>query len=65
MATTTADELDEALARAAIACAERARSAAETGGQGSVAETWAAAAAQLAYAANHSAGALPARPGLG
>ncbi len=62
---TYADELHEALARAAIACAERARSAAETGGQGSVAETWAAAAAQLAYAANDGAGALPARPGLG
>lgn len=62
---TTADELNEALARASIACAERARSAAETGGQGSVAEAWAAAAAQLAYAANQSTGALPARPGLG
>ena len=61
----TADELNEALTRAAIACAERARSAAESGGQGSVAETWAAAAAQLAYAANGSVGALPARPGLG
>jgi len=59
------DELNEALARAAIACAERARTAAESGGQGSVAETWAAAAAQLAYAAAGSPGALPARPGLG
>ena len=59
------DELNEALARAAIACAERARTAAESGGQGSVAETWASAAAQLAYAAVGSAGALPARPGLG
>lgn len=62
---TSLEELNEALARAAIACAERARSAAETGGQGSVAETWAAAAAQLAYAARESAGALPARPGIG
>ena len=62
---TAVDELNEALARAAIACAERARSAAETGGQGSVAETWASAAAQLAYAANGTPAALPARPGLG
>jgi len=62
---TATDELNEALTRAAIACAERARAAAETGGQGTVAETWAAAAAQLAYAASGSAGALPARPGLG
>lgn len=59
------DELNEALVRAAIACAERVRSAAESGGQGSVAETWASAAAQLAYAVNDSAGALPARPGIG
>ena len=62
---TAFDELNEALACAAIACAERARSAAETGGQGSVAETWASAAAQLAYAANGTPAALPARPGLG
>lgn len=62
---TSADELNEALLRAAIACAERARSAAETGGQGTVAETWASAAAQLSYAARESAGALPARPGIG
>ena len=61
----SSDELNEALARAAIACAERARNAAEAGGQGSVAETWAAAAAQLAYAVSGSTGALPARPGLG
>jgi hypothetical protein len=62
---TPLEEMNEALARAAIACAERARTAAESGGQGTVGETWAAAAAQLAYAANASAGALPARPGLG
>ena len=63
--STSADELNEALTRAAIACAERARNAAETGGQGTVAETWASAAAQLAYAARESPGALPARPGIG
>ena len=63
--TSSADGLNEALARAAIACAERARSAAEGGGQGTVAETWAAAAAQLAYAANGIPAALPARPGIG
>jgi len=63
--STSTHELNEALVRAAIACAERARTAAETGGQGTVAETWAAAAAQLAYAVNGSAGALPARPSLG
>ena len=59
------DEMNDALAQAATACAERARNAAESGGQGSVGETWAAAAAQLAYAVNHSSGALPARPGIG
>ncbi len=59
------EELDEALARAAIACAERALAAAEGGGQGTVAETWASAAAQLAYAIKGASGALPARPGLG
>jgi hypothetical protein len=63
--SATADELDEALRGAAIACAERARAAAESGGQGTVAETWASAAAQLAYAARGSDAALPARPGIG
>lgn len=62
---STVEELNEALARAAIACAERARTAAESGGQGTVAETWASAAAQLAYAANGTPAALPARPGIG
>ncbi len=59
------EELEEALTRAAIACAERARAAAEGGGQGTVAETWASAAAQLAAAARGSDAALPARPGVG
>ena len=63
--TLADDELNEALARAAIACAERARTAAESGGQGTVAETWASAAAQLAAAARGSDAALPARPGIG
>lgn len=62
MATPDA-ELTEALSRAAIACAERARTAAEGGGQATVAETWASAAAQLAAAARGSDAALPARPG--
>ena len=54
------EELDQALTRAAIACAERARTAAESGGQGTVAETWASAAAQLAYAARNNP--PPSRP---
>jgi hypothetical protein len=64
MAVTT-DELNDALARAALACAARAQNAAETGGQGTVAETWASAAAQLAYAVKDNPAALPARPGIG
>lgn len=61
----TPDELNDALARAAVACAARAQNAAETGGQGTVAETWASAAAQLAYAVKDGPAALPARPGIG
>jgi len=64
MAITT-DDLDEALARAAIACAARAQNAADSGGQGSSAEAWASAAAQLTFALKGIDGALPARPGLG
>jgi hypothetical protein len=64
MAITT-DELDEALARAAMACAARAQNAAESGGQGISAEAWASAAAQLSYAAKGIEAALPARPGVG
>jgi hypothetical protein len=64
MAIST-DELDEALARAALACATRAQHAAESGGQGISAEAWASAAAQLTYAAKGIEAALPARPGVG
>lgn len=64
MAITT-DELDEALARAAMACAARAQNAAESSGQGISAESWASAAAQLTYAAKGIEAALPARPGVG
>jgi hypothetical protein len=64
MAITT-DELNEALTRAAIACAARAQKAADEGGQATPAETWASAAAQLTYAAKDISAALPARPGIG
>lgn len=56
-------DLDTALADAAIACAGKAKEAAETGGHGVTAEVWACAAAQLAFAAKGIATPLPARPG--
>lgn len=56
-------DLDAALAAAAIACANRAREAAETGGHSVTAEGWACAAAELASAAKGVAIALPARAG--
>lgn len=58
-------ELDAALAEASIACANRAKEIAESGGHGTVAETWSAAAAQLAFAAKGVPAPLPARPGKG
>ncbi len=58
----TAD-LDAALAEAAIACAAKAKEAADTGGHSVTAEGWACAAAQLAFAAKGIATPLPARPG--
>lgn len=61
-ARPTIDDLDAALAAAAIACAKRARDAAEGGGLGVTAETWAVAAAELAAAAKGVAMPLPARP---
>ncbi len=62
----TVDDLNEALTAAAIACAARAQNAAESGGQGTVAEAWASAAAQLTYAVKSVPGSsLPARPGIG
>ena len=60
----TAD-LDTALAEPAIACANRAKEVAEYGGHGTTAETWSAAAAQLAFAAKGVPVPLPARPGKG
>lgn len=56
-------DLDSALADAAIACAAKAKEAAEAGGHGVTAEVWACAAAQLAFAAKGIATPLPARPG--
>lgn len=56
-------DLDAALSAAAIACADRAREVASSGGHGVTAETWACAAAQLALAAKGVAVPLPARPG--
>lgn len=64
MAIST-DDLNEALSSAAIACAARAQNAAESGGQGTSAETWASAAAQLAAVVKGLPGSLPARPGIG
>ncbi|MCW3013409.1 MAG: hypothetical protein JWO02_501 [Solirubrobacterales bacterium] len=61
----SSDDLNEALASAAIACAARAQNAAESGGQGTSAEAWASAAAQLTFAAKGINAALPARPGIG
>ncbi len=62
-ATSPLPELDSALADAAIACAAKAKEAAESGGHGVTAEVWACAAAQLAFAAKGIATPLPARPG--
>jgi hypothetical protein len=59
----TLADLDAALSAAAIACAERAREVAVGGGHGVTAETWAVAAAELAFAAKGVAVPLPARPG--
>jgi hypothetical protein len=61
--TTSPADLDAALADAAIACAAKAKEAAEAGGHGVTAEVWACAAAQLAFAAKGIATPLPARPG--
>jgi len=58
---TSAADVQDALAAACVACANRAKSAAEDG-DGTAAEEWASAAAQLAYAMKGTAGALPARP---
>jgi hypothetical protein len=55
-------DADAALLRAAIACAERAQRVADEGGSGSTAEVWAAAAAELTFAAKGIAVPLPARP---
>jgi hypothetical protein len=63
MPETTTHDLDAALARAAIACADKARDTAAGGGHGVTAEVWACAAAQLAFAAKGIATPLPARPG--
>lgn len=59
----TLADLDAALSAAAIACANKARQTAEGGGHGVTAETWAVAAAELAFAAKGIATPLPARPG--
>jgi hypothetical protein len=56
-------DLDAALSAAAIACADKARLTAESGGHGVTAETWATAAAALGLAAKGVAVPLPARPG--
>jgi len=61
----TETELDEALAAAAKACADKARSEAERGAPHVNVETYASAAAQLAFAAKGTAVGLPARPGRG
>ena len=59
----TSADLDAALSAAAIACANKAREAAEGGGHGVTAELWAVAAAELAFAAKGVPTGLPARPG--
>lgn len=58
----TPTDADAALLRAAIACADRAQRIAEEGGAGTTAEVWAAAAAQLSFAAKGLPVPLPARP---
>jgi hypothetical protein len=63
-ASSPLPDLDSALAEAAIACAVKAKQVADAGGLGSTAEVWAAAAAQLAFAAKGIAAPLPARPAL-
>lgn len=62
---TSREDLNDPLAEAAIACANKAKDVAETDGQPLTAEIWASAAAQLAFAAKNIAGGLPARPGRG
>jgi hypothetical protein len=59
----TLADLDAALSAAAIACADKAREVAESGGYPVTAEAWAIAATELAYAAKGVPGALPARGG--
>lgn len=61
--TVKLPELNDALALAAIACANKAKAAAEGGSTPSAGETWASAAAQLAFAAKNTSVALPGRPG--
>jgi hypothetical protein len=61
----TETELDEVLAEAARICAEKARAEAERGAPHVNVETFASAAAQLAYAAKGISVGLPARPGRG
>jgi hypothetical protein len=61
----TETELDEALAAAARACADRARAEADRGAPHVNVETFASAAAQLAFAAKGTTIAMPARPGRG
>ncbi len=61
----TETELNEALAEAARACADKARSEAERGSPHVNVETYASAAAQLAFAAKGTPIGMPARPGRG
>jgi len=61
----TDTELDEALAAAAKACADKARAEVERGAPHVNVETFASAAAQLAFAAKGTAVGMPARPGRG
>jgi hypothetical protein len=61
----TETELDEALTEAAKACADRARAEAERGAPHVNVETYASAAAQLAFAAKGTPIGMPARPGRG
>lgn len=61
-APTPADA-DAALLAAAMACAQRAKLTAESGGNSTSAETWATAAAAMVLAAKGVAVSLPARPG--
>lgn len=61
----TETELNEALAAAAKVCAEKAQSEAERGAPHVTVETFASAAAQLAFAAKGTPTGMPARPGRG